>query len=197
MSRRHFTAFTAGLLAVESVFGNDPACPDPGQLYAQCITFEGLMVSPWVSDARLGACADNFALADRRDIRRIRWWGFYAHLENCGPLDDDFIVNLWSNNEGVPAAPMIPLPSSHTVTRSTEPVGEFITGLMPLQVYEYELTLDGDPFEAVADVTYWLEIYNDLGGDPANCFWHWVGAPAAPTEAARSPRSGTSRSRWE
>lgn len=197
MLHRVLGAFIVGLAAAEAVCGSGPACPDPNQLYAQCINLEQV-TSPWPSDARVGACTDSFVFAVTGHIHQIRWWGLYAYIEHCGPLDDDFIVSFWSDDEGTPAAPMIPLPSSYTVTRSTEPVGEFLTGLTPLQVYEYELTFDGDPFVAVSNVTYWLEIYNDLYADPTNCYWHWVGAPDPPGDGASYYRSGFSEpTEWD
>ena len=185
------SALVVGFAGVGLVFGNDPACPEPGRLYAQCIDLDEV-TSPWQSDARLGACADNFTLPAGGDIYRIRWWGLYAHLENCSPWEDDFQLSFWSDDEGKPGPPTVPLPSGYAVTRSTEPVGEFTSGLTPLQVYEYELTFEGSPFVAASNVTYWLEIYNDAGGEPTNCPWHWVGAPDPPGDGVFCYRSGFS-----
>ena len=197
MSHWPLSALVVGFAGVGLVFGDDLACPEPSQLYAQCIDLDEVS-SFWQSDARLGACADNFTLPAGGDIHRIRWWGLYAHLENCSPWEDDFQLSFWSDDEGKPAAPTVPLPSGYAVTRSTEPVGQFISGITPLQVYEYELTFDGDPFVAAANTTYWVEIYNDSGDEPTNCHWHWLGAPDPPGDGASSYRSGFSEpAEWD
>jgi hypothetical protein len=113
--------------------------------------------------------ADDFVLDSGSNvITDIHWTGVYL-LGNVPPLEDDFTITIFADNNGAPE-----------VTSSLSPVvtmGEPIRAasginLGKFDVYSYEVLIA--PYALTPNSTYWLSISNDTAADENND-WFWMG----------------------
>ncbi len=124
--------------------------------------FTGL-TSGAISDVNLpNYVAAPFQLVNNNIVNQVNWSGFYANGNT--PMDDNFVINIWSDNGGVPGTILYSLPIGNTAGR----VATSFT-IFGIKVYTYEAIID---FDAVANTAYHLSIYNDTSADTDDD-WFW------------------------
>ncbi|MHC4966216.1 MAG: YncE family protein, partial [Planctomycetota bacterium] len=122
------------------------------------------------SDLECGACgtdtqvvAENFVFIEPASIDIIRFWGGYAPTNV--PLDPDrFTLVLWDDSNGEPGN-IIREVRGITPTTRRPTGGQIADGAID----EYEYTIDLEPNETLLPGVYWVEIFNDSSGCPADC----------------------------
>ncbi len=114
----------------------------------------GLVSSPaWSIYTPEHQVFDDFTLTSAYYITGITWWGFY---NNSSP-DPAFTIRMYDSAS--PTGAYTDISGSLTVENHT--VGSTV-------IDEYSITLSA-PFNAAANTTYWLSIYNAA----SNSSWSW------------------------
>jgi hypothetical protein len=112
------------------------------------------------SDGGVITVADDFQFTQDTVIGRLHWWGGYF---NPPPGPDNFIIQLFADNGGQPGSVLSDFSLGSVAKFST---GNYLNpGLYPEFRYSAELL---SPFQAQANVRYWLSIIN-----PPRDIWLW------------------------
>ena len=127
-------------------------------------------------NSRITAVADDFVFEETTEVARIRWWGTYALVSSNDLPQDQFTIQVFSDNKGVPDKLLARyrVPDANRVL-----TGEFADGWLSYEYgYSFELPR---PFVAKAARRYWICIQNEpvtgektslpaMGANP----WSWV-----------------------
>jgi hypothetical protein len=109
--------------------------------------------------------AEDFVLEDERTILEMTIWGGYVDDQ---AFDDDFLVQIFSDDSGLPDTP--PIFSEFGVATRRTPTG-FTVGFSGTQVDEYVFTLRLSAPLTLPAGTYWMEIANDSTGQAGDFVW--------------------------
>ena len=113
---------------------------------------------------------DDFTLDSNYSITGINWWGLYTPSYSG---DSSFTLSFYAVGD-VPSGSPIQV-SSSSVTGINRGDG----------VYQYSAVL-ATPFDATANTTYWLSIYNTAPGSPR--WWGWQRANDDGNGSIQSPK---------
>jgi hypothetical protein len=111
--------------------------------------------------------ADRIILSEDFELARIDWKGIYVDSTPCGPLTDDFFINVFEGGDSVPDVGQL------THAFEVGAVERSLTGqlLQGRDEYLYSVVLP-QTIALQSGQTYWIEIYNNA--PPAQCEWSWV-----------------------
>ncbi|MHC4219712.1 MAG: hypothetical protein ACYSU7_14825 [Planctomycetota bacterium] len=139
----------------------DPArCQVPDQVFA------------FLSNSVEFTQADSFVMSapDDAPVNGLCWWGAYYSSQNCGPGPDNFTLNYYVDDGGLPGA----LLASFNQGAGTLSVGPpLATGLVIQSgsATEYVHAASHADLFLSPGVCYWIEIYNT--GPALPCKWFW------------------------
>lgn len=160
---------TSGMLAMAMALAGATAC------LGSIVFDNGNHVSDgrWASDNGFGGSnrvADDFMLPTTTSITDVHWKGLYRFGE--ASADDDFTVRIFADNgAGQPTPPTPPGTEVYAALigdANRTATGEFISdSITTFTVYGYSANIA--PFVALANVPYWLEIFNNSTAD----IWYW------------------------
>jgi hypothetical protein len=106
---------------------------------------------------------DDFIFASAQVIRDVHWWGVYA-FDNVPPAQDDFTIQFYNTNGGVPNnSPFVSFNVGNAVNRTDS--GDDISGF---DQYFYSAVIPDVP---LAVGQYFIAIINNTVGTTADWFW--------------------------
>jgi hypothetical protein len=111
------------------------------------------------------AC-DFILTAGGTTVSQVNWWGIYS-AANTPPAQDDFIVRIFADAGGVPAAnPLNHYPVANAVNRTDSGLNFGSRDIYAFSAYIPATTLP-------AGTTFWLSVVNDTTADTDDN-WAWV-----------------------
>ena len=140
---------------------------------ASTIVFDNLNGTPITNitpnDVQFAETVDDLTLATTSVVTGINWSGSYLAFSGgdgfVPAADDDFVVNIYSDNAGTPG-PLLESFSLGNAVNRTLGATQIISGVST-QIFDYSANIN---FTFNAGITHWLSVLNDTLGDSDNFF---------------------------
>lgn len=119
-------------------------------------------------------------------IQQMHWWGSYLHARTLQADADDFIVRIYEDADGMPAAyPMTTLHLPNAIR-----VGTGRTNRHDPTIFEFFYTAKiSHPILLESDRTYWIAIVNNTANDTDDG-WYWADSGFGQFMGRKPPGSG-------